>query len=137
MINTLNEVECPLLWLFWIYNFSRRRNKQIARERFAFSTRFVCPALRFIPHELRKKTLIPWINITSDSVYLNVYDLELQKKKKTRSIKKLAVKLQVVSMTFCIQQRKYFLPLWNNYRASIRRITRVFCHHVMGIWFEI
>ena len=77
VINTSNEVKCPLLLEFWIYNFSRRilvrvfvgsivnirneclfvwvhgewivaRNKQIV-------TRFVCPALRFIPHEPRKK----------------------------------------------------------------------------------
>ena len=84
MINTSNEVKCPLLWEFWIYNFSRRilervlvrnivniRNEClffcvhgewiVAREQTNRSrtasrfTRFVCPALPFIPHEPRKK----------------------------------------------------------------------------------
>ena len=84
VINTSNEVKCPLLWEFWIYNLSWRilervfvgsivnirneclffwvhgewivaRNKQIAREPLRGSRRFVCPALRFIPHEPRKK----------------------------------------------------------------------------------
>ena len=84
VINTSNEVKCPLLWEFWIYNFSRRifrkglcwkhckykewlsfflgswgmnrsaeqTNHPRTASRF---TRFVCPALRFIPHEPRKK----------------------------------------------------------------------------------
>ena len=84
VINTSNEVKCPLLWEFRIYNFSRRilervvvgsivniRNEclffldswgmnrsaeQTNRSRTASRfTRFVCPALRFIPHEPRKK----------------------------------------------------------------------------------
>ena len=88
VINTSIEAKCPLLWEFWIYNFSRRilervfvgsivniRNEclfslgswgmnrsaeQTNRTRNASRfTRFVCPALRFIPHEPRKKTLIP------------------------------------------------------------------------------
>ena len=72
VINTSNEVKCPLLWKFWIYNFSRRnlerifvgsiiniRNEchffwihgeQTNRTRTASRfTRFVCPAQRFIP----------------------------------------------------------------------------------------
>ena len=84
VINTSNEVRSPLLWEFWIYNFSLRilervlgwkhckykewvsfflgswgmnrsaeqTNRQRTASRF---TRFVCPALRFIPHEPRKK----------------------------------------------------------------------------------
>ena len=84
VINTSIEAKCPLLWEFWIYNFSRRilerffvgsivniRNEclltlgsrgmnrsaeQTNRTRTASRfTRFVCPALRFIPHEPRKK----------------------------------------------------------------------------------
>ena len=84
VINTSNEVKCPLLWEFWIYNFPWRiservldgnivniRNEclfflgswgmnriaeQTNRPRTASRfTRFVCPALRFIPHEPRKK----------------------------------------------------------------------------------
>ena len=86
-ITTSNQVKCPLLWEFWICKFSRRilervfdgrivniRNEclflgswgmnrsaeQTNRPRTASRfTRFVCPALRFIPHEPRKKTLIP------------------------------------------------------------------------------
>ena len=88
VINTSNEVKSPLLWEFWIYNFSlrilervlgckhckykewvsfflgswgmNRSAEQTNRPRTASRfTRFVCPALRFIPHEPRKKTLIP------------------------------------------------------------------------------
>ena len=79
MINASNEVKCPLLWEFGKYNFSwiisgrlfckhckykewisffwvhgewiGARNKHIVPG----FTRFVCPALRFIPYELRKK----------------------------------------------------------------------------------
>ena len=83
-INTSIEVKCPLLWEFWIYNLPRRilervfigsivniRNEclfslglwgmnrcteQTNRTRTASRfTQFVCPALRFIPHEPRKK----------------------------------------------------------------------------------
>ena len=87
VINTSNEVKCRLLWEFWINNFSRRilervlvgnivniRNEclflgswginrsaeQTNHTRTASRfTRFVRSALRFIPHEPRKKTLIP------------------------------------------------------------------------------
>ena len=88
VINTSDEVKCPLLWDFWMYNFSRgilerffvgryckykewvsfflgswgmnRSAEQTNRPRTASRfTRFVCPALRFIRHEPRKKTLIP------------------------------------------------------------------------------
>ena len=88
VINTSSEVKSPLLWEFWIYNFSlrilervlgwkhckykewvsfflgswgmNRSAEQTNRPRTASRfTRFVCPALRFIPHEPRKKTLIP------------------------------------------------------------------------------
>ena len=84
VINTSNEVKCPLLWEFWIYNFSQRifrkshcwthckykewvslflgswgmnrsaeqTNHPRTASRF---TRFVCPALRFIPHEPKNK----------------------------------------------------------------------------------
>ena len=84
MINTSNEVKSPLLWEFWVYNFSlrilervlgrkyckykewvsfflgswgmNRSAEQTNRPRTASRfTRFVCPALRFIPHEPRKK----------------------------------------------------------------------------------
>ena len=84
VINTSNEVKCPLLWEFWIYNFSRRilervfvgrivnirneclffwvhgewivaRNKQIDREPLRGSRDLFVPRLRFIPHEPRKK----------------------------------------------------------------------------------
>ena len=84
VIDTSNEVKCPLLWGFWFKNFSWRilervlvgnivniRNdcpffwvhgginrsaEQTNHPRTASRfTRFVCPALRFIPHEPRKK----------------------------------------------------------------------------------
>ena len=84
VINTSNEVKSPLPWEFWIYNFSprilervlgwkhckykewvsfflgswgmNRSAEQTNRPRTASQfTRFVCPALRFIPHEPRKK----------------------------------------------------------------------------------
>ena len=84
VINTSNEVKSTLLWEFWIYNFSlrilervlgwkhckykewvsfflgswgmNRSAEQTNRPRTASRfTRFVCPALRFIPHEPRKK----------------------------------------------------------------------------------
>ena len=84
VINTSNEVKSPLLWEFWIYNYSlwilervlgwkhckykewvslflgswgmNRSAEQTNRPRTALRfTRFVCPALRFIPHEPRKK----------------------------------------------------------------------------------
>ena len=84
VIHTSNEVKCPLLWKFWIYNLSRRilesvfvgnivniRNEclffwvhggmnrsaeQTNRTRTASRfTRFVCPALRFIPPWTQKK----------------------------------------------------------------------------------
>ena len=83
-INTSIEVQCPLLWEFWIYNFSQRilervcvgsivniRNEclffwvhggmnrsaeQTNHPRTASRfTRFVCPALRFIPPWTQKK----------------------------------------------------------------------------------
>ena len=92
VINTSNEVKSPLLWEFGIYNFSlrilervlrwkhckykewvsfflgswgmNRSAEQTNRSRTASRfTRFVCPALRFIPHEPRKK----------DTHSLNVY----------------------------------------------------------------
>ena len=84
VIDTSNEVKCPLLWEFWIYNFSRRilervlvRNIVNIRNECLFFwvhggmnrsaeqtnhsrtasrfTRFVCPALRFIPPWTQKK----------------------------------------------------------------------------------
>ena len=84
VINTSNEVKSPLLWEFWIYNFSLRILERVLRwkhckykEWVSFFlgswgmnrsaeqtnqprtasrfTRFVCPVLRFIPHEPRKK----------------------------------------------------------------------------------
>ena len=84
VINTSNEVKSPLLWEFWINNFSlrmlervlrwkhckykewvsfflgswgmNRSAEQTNRPRTALRfTRFVCPVLRFIPHEPRKK----------------------------------------------------------------------------------
>ena len=84
VINTSNEVKSPLLWEFWIYNFSlwilervldwkhckykewvsfflgswgmNRSAGQTNRvNREAVLGRFVCSALRFIPHEPRKK----------------------------------------------------------------------------------
>ena len=109
MINTTNEVKCPLLWIFWIYNFSRRilekvfvgsivniRNEclffldswgmnrsaeQTNRSRTALRfTRFVCPALRFIPHEPRKKdthslnTLYIWYHSDGCSATVKTYN---------------------------------------------------------------
>ena len=84
MINTSNEVKSLLLWVFWIYNFSlrilervvgwkhckykewvsfflgswgmNRSAEQTNRPRTASRfTRFVCPALRFIPPWTQKK----------------------------------------------------------------------------------
>ena len=84
VINTSNEVKCPLQWEFWIKllfseNFRKcpcwkhckykewvsfflgswgmnRSAEQTNHPRTASRfTRFVCPALRFIPHEPRKK----------------------------------------------------------------------------------
>ena len=84
VINTSNEVKSPLLWEFGIYNFSLRILKRVLgwkhckykewvsfflgswgmnrsaeqtnRPRTASRfTRFVCPVLRFISHEPRKK----------------------------------------------------------------------------------
>ena len=84
VINTSNEEKSPLLWEFWINNSSlrilervpgwkhckykewvsfflgswgmNRSAEQTNRPRTASRfTRFVCPALRFIPHEPRKK----------------------------------------------------------------------------------
>ena len=84
VINTSNEVKSPLLWELWIYYFSlrilervlgwkhckykewvsfflgswgmNRSAEQTNRPRTASRlTRFVCPVLRFIPHEPRKK----------------------------------------------------------------------------------
>ena len=92
VINTSNEVKSPLLWEFWIHNFSlrilervlrwkhckykewvsfflgslgmNRSAEQTNRPRTASRfTRFVCPVLRFIPHEPRKK----------DTHSLNIY----------------------------------------------------------------
>ena len=88
VINTSNEVKCPLLWEFWINNFSRRilervlvgnivnirneclffwvygvwlvaRNKQITREPLRGSRDlFVCATIH-TPRTQEKKTLIP------------------------------------------------------------------------------
>ena len=84
VINTSNEIKCRLLWEFLIYNFfsenfrkrlcwkhckykewvsfclgswgMNRSAEQSNRPRTASRfTRFVCPALRFIPHEPRQK----------------------------------------------------------------------------------
>ena len=84
VINASNEVKSPLLWEFWIYNFSlrslervlgwkhckykewvsfflgswgmNRSAEQTNRPRTASRfTRFVCPALRFIPPWTQKK----------------------------------------------------------------------------------
>ena len=84
VINTSNEVKCPLLWEFWINNFSRRilervlvgnivnirkeclffwvhgvwivaRNKQITRDLFV-------PRYDSYPMNPEKKTLIPLYN---------------------------------------------------------------------------
>ena len=100
VINTSNEVMCPLLWEFRIYNlFSENLRKglclkhckykewvsfyldswgmnrsaeQTNRTRTASRfTRFVCPVLRFIPNEPRKKdthSLIVQWNRLPDSV---------------------------------------------------------------------
>ena len=84
VINTSNKVKCPLLWEFWINSFSRRilervlvRNIVNIRNECLFFwvhggmnrsaeqtnhsrtasrfTRFVCPALRFMPPWTQKK----------------------------------------------------------------------------------
>ena len=83
-INTSIEVQCPLLWEFWIYNFSQRilervyvesivnirneclfsgfmgewivaRNKQIIREPLRGSRDLFVPRYDSFPHEPRKK----------------------------------------------------------------------------------
>ena len=88
VINTSNEVRCPLLWEFWIYNFSRRilervlvgsivnirneclfvwvhgewivaRNKQIVREPLRGSRDLFVPRYDSFPMNPDKKTLIP------------------------------------------------------------------------------
>ena len=100
VINTSNEVKSPLLWEFWIYNFSlrilervlgwkhckykewvsfflgswgmNRSAEQINRPRTASRfTRFVCPALRFIPHEPRKKDTHSLNKSTTSSLCIN------------------------------------------------------------------
>ena len=104
VINTSNEVKCPLLWVFWINNFSRRILERvlvgnivnISNECLFFLgswgmnrsaeqtnhprtasrfTRFVCPALRFIPHEPRKKrhSFLKWIRQYSTHGLLRPY----------------------------------------------------------------
>ena len=84
VINTSNEVKCPLLWEFWIYNFSRRilervidgrivnirneclyfwvhgewivaRNKQITREPLRGSRDLFVPRYDSLPHEPQNK----------------------------------------------------------------------------------
>ena len=106
VINTSNDVKSPLLWEFWIYNFSlrilervlglkhckykewvsfflcswgmNRSAEQTNRPRTASRfTRFVCPALRFIPHEPRKKDThslneerSPWSKVISHWISL-------------------------------------------------------------------
>ena len=88
VINTSNEVKCPLLWEFWIYNFSRiilesvfvgnivnirneclffwvhgewivARNKQITREPLRGSRDLFVPRYDSFPMNPEKKTLIP------------------------------------------------------------------------------
>ena len=104
VINTSNEVKSPLLWEFWIYNFSlwilervlgwkhckykewvsfflcswgmNRSAEQTNRTRTASRfTRFVCPALRFIPHEPRKKDTHSLIVGLADTVYGGGYTI--------------------------------------------------------------
>ena len=98
VINTSIEVKYPLLWEFWIYNIHRRilervfvgsivniRNEclfslgswgmnrsaeQTNRTRTASRfTRFVCPTLRFIPHEPRKKDTHSLSEFTTNTFY--------------------------------------------------------------------
>ena len=101
VINTSNEVKSPLLWEFWIYNFlwefykeslvgsivnirneclflgswgmnrnAEQTNRPRTTSRF---TLFVCPALQFIPHEPRKKTLIPYIyNASNQGLFITL-----------------------------------------------------------------
>ena len=88
VINTSIQVKCPLLWQFWVYNFSRRilerffvgnivnirneclflwdhgewivaRNKQIARELLHGSRDLFVPRYDSYPMNPEKKTLIP------------------------------------------------------------------------------
>ena len=102
VINTSNEVKSPLLWEFWIYNLSlrilervlgwkhckykewvsfflgswgmNRSAEQTNRPRTAsLFTRFVCPALRFIPHEPRKKDTHSLIILTPTFPYLAIH----------------------------------------------------------------
>ena len=106
VINTSIQVKCPLLWEFWIYNFSRRiletffvgsivniRNEclfslgswgmnrsaeQTNRTRTASRfTRFVCPPLRFIPHEPRKKDTHSLIKQNKGTIYPYFYAFEI------------------------------------------------------------
>ena len=98
VINTLNEVRCPLLWEFWIYNFSRSilervfvgsivnlrneclfvwvhgewivvRNKQIVREPLRCSRNLFVPRYDSFPMNPEKKTLIPWI-LRNECLYI-------------------------------------------------------------------
>ena len=88
VINTSNEVKCPLLWELWIYNFPRRilervivgsivnirneclyfwvhgewivaRNKQITREPLRGSRDLFVPRYDSFPMNPKRKTLIP------------------------------------------------------------------------------
>ena len=90
VINTSNEVKCPLLWEFWIDNFSQRilggvfvggivnirneclffwvhrkwivvRNKQIAREQLRGSHDLFVPHYDSYPLNPEKKSFLKWI----------------------------------------------------------------------------
>ena len=67
IINTSNEVKCPLLWEFWIKNFSRRISERvfvgnianIRNECLFFWVHWEWIVARDIPMNPDKKTLIP------------------------------------------------------------------------------
>ena len=105
VINTSNEVKSLLLWEFWIYNFSlrilervvgwkhckykewvsfflgswgmNRSAEQTNRPRTASRfTRFDCPALRFIPHEPRKRDTHS-LNISMHHITISMHDITM------------------------------------------------------------
>ena len=167
VIKTSNEVKSPLLWEFWIYNFSlrilervlgwkhckykewvsfflgswgmNRSAEQTNRPRTASRfTRFVCPALRFIPHEPRKKdthslnisytSKVIKIERTVDGLILNTYNTNPMYSQRQRYPPHKEVILGeywiccnpgVKYVTCCMCRNKYQFPFdwsWESFR---------------------
>ena len=137
MINTSNEVKSPLLWEFWIYNFSlsslekvlgwkhckykewlsfflgswgmNRSAEQTNRPRTASRfTRFVCPALRFIPHEPRKK---------------DTHSLSIKMSIVTSAVPKIYFSIAVTFET----KFEFLILSFLFYKCVKKKIVRVFC----------